>query len=343
MRDSGNGETLGSGDVDAESTSVRSRVRGARSRRSQIFGVAGIVLPVIGFIIAPYLYSNQLLLTYMVLYVALAQGVNVIYGYAGYLPFGYFGFFGIGAYAGGLAVLDWHLPALVGVLIGGVAGALAGAILLPLFRLRGAYFAIGTLAAAEALGELVSNPSLTNITNGPYGLNLAAIYSGSMSYGAAVGLMGLTLVGVFFLARSRLGLVLRAIRDDPYSAAMAGANVARARSVAWLIAAVIAGLAGAIFGWATSVFYPSAVFDPAISVFAIVFALFGGVGSLWGPTLGAVLLYALYGAIGVSNPQEFQLIYGAIIVVLVLFAPSGLLGVGRRVGERIRARSGGSQ
>jgi branched-chain amino acid transport system permease protein len=144
---------------------------------------------------------------------------------------------------------------------------------------------------------------------------------------------------VYYLRHSRFGLSLQAIRDDAYSAAMAGVNVVRYRSAAWLIAAALAGMAGAVFGWATSVFYPTAVFDASISVFAIVFALFGGTGSLWGPTIGAVLLYALYSAIGISNPQFFELIYGLVIILLVLFVPRGLAGLGRSLVQRVRGAS----
>lgn len=108
---------------------------------------------------------------------------------------------------------------------------------------------------------------------------------------------------------------------------MAGVNVVRERTFAWLISATLAGLAGAIYAWAVSVFYPEAVFDLSISVFAIVFALFGGVGTVLGPLLGAVVLYGVYNYIGVSQPQDFQLIYGVLIVLIVLFLPNGLLSI----------------
>lgn len=126
---------------------------------------------------------------------------------------------------------------------------------------------------------------------------------------------------------------LRAIRADPLSARMAGVNVVRTRTYAWLISAGLAGLAGGIYGWAVSVFYPDAVFDLSISVFAIVFALFGGVGTVLGPLLGTVVLFGVYNAIGISQPQYFQLIYGVLIVLIVLFLPNGLLSL------RLRRRS----
>ena len=288
--------------------------------------VAALV-PVVVFAVGVHIYSNELLLTYMAIYIALAQGINIIYGFTGYLPFGYFGFFGVGAYASGLAMLDYNVPPVLAVVIGGVAAALVGALLLPLFRLRGAYFAIGTLAASEAIYAIVSNPSLQSITNGPYGLNLAAYYSSGTAYGTAIALAAIAILAASYVRSSKFGLTLKAIRDDSYSASMSGVNVPRQRFYAWLIAAAIAGMGGSIFGWSTSVFYPQAVFDSSLSVLAIVFALFGGVGTVWGPTVGTVVLYAIYNAIGVSTPQYFQLIYGLVIVLLVLFAPRGLAGL----------------
>jgi len=307
--------------------------------RAKAFDLAGIVLPVLLFSFALHIYNNELLLVYMMVYVVLAQSINISYGFTGYLPFGLFGIFGVGAYAGALSTLHLHVPALVGVLFGGLGGVVIGLIFMPLFRLRGAYFAIATLAGAEAVADIVANPSLVKVTNGPYGINLAAYYSSGQFYVSAVVLVGLTLVVVYYLRHSRFGLSLQAIRDDAYSAAMAGVNVVRYRSIAWLLAAALAGMAGAVFGWATSVFYPTAVFDASISVFAIVFALFGGTGSLWGPTVGAVVLYALYSAIGISNPQFFELIYGLVIILLILFVPRGFAGLGRSLLERVRGAS----
>lgn len=306
------------------------------TNRKKMIDLLGIILPVLFFAFAVQYYNNELLLVYMMVYVVLAQGINISYGFTGYLPFGYFGFFGAGAYAGSLAILDFHIPAVLGVIVGGIGGVVVGAIFMPLFRLKGAYFAIATLAGAEALADIVSNPSLGSITNGTLGINLASVYSSGQFYVSAVVLVAITLITVFYVRHSKFGMSLLAIRDDAYSAAMAGVNVVKQRSIAWLIAAGLAGMAGALFGWATSVFYPTAVFSSAISVFAIVFALFGGTGSLWGPTLGAIVLYAVYSAVGISNPQYFELIYGVIIVLLVLFVPRGLVGLGKSVTARFQ-------
>ncbi|MHB1593545.1 MAG: branched-chain amino acid ABC transporter permease [Streptosporangiaceae bacterium] len=302
--------------------------------------LAAVAVPVIAFLVAERVYANELLLLNILIYASLAQGVNLIYGFTGYLPFGYVAFFGAGAYGTSLSILHLGMPAPVAVLIGGVTGALLGAILTPLLRLSGAYFAIASLAAALAVEQVISNPSLVSITQGPYGINLVNAFNQAASYNAAVILLGVSMLGIVVLRRSRFGLALRAISADPLAAEMSGVWVVRERAIAWLASSAIAGLAGGIFAWAISVFYPSAVFDLSTSVFAIVFALFGGVGTTWGPLVGAVVLYGIYNVVGLSEPQYFQLIYGALIVALVLFLPGGLSSlVGRERWARRRPRT----
>lgn len=300
---------------------------------------SAILLPVIALAILPAVYSNYALLVNVAVFIVLAQGINVVYGFTGYLPFGYVGVFGVGAYASSLAILDLHVPPLMALLIGGVAGILLGAILLPLFRLSGAYFAIATLAASVVLENLISNPSLIRITKGPYGISLVNVYNQAASYVSAIILVGIATAVVVVVKRSRFGLVLRAIRSDPESALMAGINVSIMRSYAWLIAAALAGLSGATFAWSISVFYPNSVFNITKSVFVIVFAFFGGMGSAWGPIVGTGVLYGLYSAVGLSAPSVFQLMYGAVIVAVVLFFPGGCAGLFQLLKDRLHTKT----
>jgi len=101
------------------------------------------------FAVAPFIYNNQLLLFNTMVFLTLAQGINIIYGFTGYLPFGYMGLFGAGAYGAALSVLFLHVPAPVAVLLGGLTALALSLILSPLLRLSGPYFAVATLAAAE--------------------------------------------------------------------------------------------------------------------------------------------------------------------------------------------------
>ncbi|MCY0902885.1 MAG: branched-chain amino acid ABC transporter permease [Firmicutes bacterium] len=286
------------------------------------------------FLWAPGVYSNESVLFQLMVYLALAQGINILYGFTGYLPFGYVGFFGIGAYGMSVFVTLFHVPIVVGILLGGLTAIVAGIILSPLLRLSGAYFSIGSLAASQILYYVVSNSSLQNVTNGPYGVNLISIFNDAQSYDAMLVVVLLTTAFVAYLRLSRFGKSLLAIREDWVSAEMAGIPVVRTRILVWLAAALIAGLVGAVYAWHISVFYPESVFSLPISIFAIVFTLFGGGATVIGPIIGTFILYGMYNVIGVSEPQYFQLIYGVLIMALVLFLPRGLMSLFRRRGIR---------
>ena len=292
-----------------------------------------ILVPLVAaFALLPSVYSNQLLLFNFVIFIVLAQGVNVIYGFTGYLPFGYVGFFGAGAYGFSLMVLHLQSPPFLAIAVGVAAALVLGLMLTPLFRLSGAYFSIANLAAALAVLQVVANPNLEDYTRGPYGVSLSGIFNPPLAYAAALVVLAVTLFIVIFLRHSKFGLALQAIREDSISAGMAGINVVRERIIAWLLSAAIAGFAGGVFAWYASVFYPDTVFSGEFTIFAIVFALFGGTATVLGPILGVVILYGIYNVVGISTPQYFQLIYGALIIGLVLFLPNGLVSILRRRG-----------
>jgi branched-chain amino acid transport system permease protein len=295
--------------------------------------IATAVVAVMG--IMRGVYSNELMLFNFIMFLTLSQGLNIIYGFTGYLPFGYVGFYGAGAYGFSLVVMHLHVPAMVGMVAAGAAALILGVILLPLLRLSGAYFAIASMAAAQAVYEIVANPDLENVTKGPYGVSLSEVFAPAMSYYVALGILAATLLLVVWLRNSRFGMSLQAIRDDPVSAAMAGVSVVRGRTVAWLLSALIAGLVGGAFAWHISVFYPDTAFDLNVSIFATVFLLFGGATTLSGPLLGVFILYGIYNVIGIAVPQYFQFTYGALIVLLVLFLPNGLVSLLTNRGIRV--------
>jgi branched-chain amino acid transport system permease protein len=295
-----------------------------------------LALPVlVVFSVLPGVYQNHLLLFNFVIFLILAQGVNIIYGFTGYLPFGYVGFFGAGAYGFAVMVMHFQAPAVAAVLVAGVVGVVVGLLLTPLLRLSGAYFAIANLAASLAVLHLIANPALEPITRGPYGVALSGTFNPTHAYAAAIVVLALTLGAVVFLKNSRFGLALQAVREDSVSAAMAGVNVVRMRVIAWLTSALVAGLAGGVYAWYVSVFYPDNVFSGEFSIFAIVFALFGGVASISGPIVGVIILYGIYNLIGFTTPQYFQLIYGLLIMGLVLFLPAGLVSLATRRGWHV--------
>jgi branched-chain amino acid transport system permease protein len=300
-------------------------------RKMSWSGDATILVLLAGcFLLLPHLYANESLLFAMMTFIALAQGLNLLYGFTGYLPFGYVGFFGAGAYGTSLLVLHAGFGAVPAVIGGGTAAVVAALLLSPLLRLSGAYFSIASLAASQILYLIVANPALSGITGGPYGLNIQQAFDPRASYLAMLAVMLLACAIAAYFRNSRFGLALRAMTQEYVSAQMAGIDIVRSRLVVWLASAAIAGLAGGSYAWNISVYYPEAVFGLQISVFAIVFALFGGVGTVAGPILGAAILYSLYNAIGISVPQYFELIYGFLIVLLTLFLPNGVLSLRQR-------------
>ena len=168
-------------------------------------------------------------------------------------------------------------------------------ILLPLLRLSGAYFAIASLAAAQAVVRSHRQPGPRKHHQRPV-RRLAVRRSSrpAFSYYVALAILAGTLALVVWLRNSRFGLSLQAIREDPVSAAMAGISVVRGRTIAWLLSALVAGLIGGVFAWHISVFYPDTAFDLSISIFSTVFLLFGGATTLTGPLLGVIILYGIY-------------------------------------------------
>jgi branched-chain amino acid transport system permease protein len=285
--------------------------------------------------LAPWGYANELLLFNFVTFLALSQGLNVLYGFTGYLPFGYVGFFGAGAYGFALAVMHLHAPPLLAMVVAAAAALALAAILTPLLRLSGAYFAIASLAASQTVYEVVANPSLEDVTKGPYGVSLPDVFAPRSSYEVGVAVLAFALFTVVWLRNSRFGLALQAIRENPVSAAMAGIPVVRGRTIAWALSALIAGLVGGAYAWHISVFYPDTAFSIQFSIFATVFVLFGGATTLTGPIFGVLILYGVYNWIGITVPQYFQLIYGVLIVALVLFLPNGLASLLTRRGVRV--------
>lgn len=264
-------------------------------------------------------------------FLVLAQGINILYGFTGYMPFGYVAFFGFGAYGCALSIQFLGVNPVIGVIIGGLCATALGLLLAPLLRLQGAYFAIASLAAAQGVYDIISNPHLTSFTHGPYGVNLGNAYAPTTSYWTMWVILILAVGVSSYLRSSVFGLSLMAARDDPNSAGTAGVNVVRGRYIAWFLSSLFAGLAGATFGWNVSFFYPDTVFSITFSIFPIVFAVFGGVGTVYGPLAGAAILYWLYNAVGITYPEYFQLLYGALIVGLVLFLPGGIVSLCQRM------------
>ena len=295
-----------------------------------------IVVPLLAvFAVLPGVYQNHLLLFNFVIFLMLAQGVNIIYGFTGYLPFGYVGFFGAGAYGFAIMVMHYQTPAVVAVMVCGPGRGGARAVadtavaaVRRLFRHRQSRGIAGGAALRRQSGAGEHHARALRRLAHRHLQPDHGLYRRAGRAGADAG-------AVVFLKNSRFGLALQAVREDAVCASMAGVDVVRMRVIAWLASALVAGLAGGVYAWYVSVFYPDNVFSGDFRIFAIVFALFGGVATITGPIVGVMILYGIYNLIGFTTPQYFQLIYGLLIMGLVLFLPAGLVSLATRRGWHV--------
>ncbi|HSE93411.1 MAG TPA: branched-chain amino acid ABC transporter permease [Methylomirabilota bacterium] len=260
------------------------------------------------------------------MWIALAGSWNLISGLTGYVSFGHVAFFGAGAYTGAILVTQHGWPWPVAALAGGLA-ALVLAVLIgwPCLRLKGPYFAIAMLGLNEVLRALVSY--FEGVTGGGNGLSLPTLDASVPIY-YVMGLLAVAVTGVTSLIiTSRFGLRLMTIREDELAAEAMGIDTFRHKLYAFLLSAAGPGVAGALTARDQGYIEPISVFPLATTVTMIVMVLFGGKGTVWGPVLGAVVLFVAQEIVWARYPYVHPLLFGAIIVAVVLAMPRGVLGL----------------
>ena len=260
------------------------------------------------------------------MWVALASSWNLISGLTGYVSFGHVAFFGAGAYAAALLILKAGWPWLLACLGGGVAACVLAVIIgFPCLRLKGPYFAIAMLGLNEVLRALVSY--FEGFTGGGLGLSLPTLQASVEIYYV----MGLTAAAVILLTyliiTSRFGLRLMTIREDEVAAEAMGIDTARHKLYALLLSAAAPGIVGGLSARDQGYIEPISVFPLVTTITMIVMVLFGGKGTVWGPVLGATLLFVFQELVWVKFIYLHQLLFGAIIVAVVLMMPRGVLGL----------------
>jgi branched-chain amino acid transport system permease protein len=260
------------------------------------------------------------------MWIALAGSWNIISGLTGYVSFGHVAFFGAGAYAAGILVVKSGWPWLPASLAGGVAACLLALVIgYPCLRLKGPYFAIAMLGLNEVVRALVSY--FEGLTGGGNGLSLPTLDAAIPVYYV----MGLTAAAVvaltYFVITSRFGLRLMTIREDEVAAEAMGIDTARHKLYAFLLSAVGPGIAGGLAARDQGYIEPVSVFPLATTITMIVMVLFGGKGTVWGPVLGAVVLFVFQELVWARFIYLHQLLFGAIIIAVVLLMPRGVLGL----------------
>jgi branched-chain amino acid transport system permease protein len=264
----------------------------------------------------------------VLLSITLAQSWNVVAGYAGQVNLGHAAFFGLGAL---VARTLWiaGAPVVLAMLAGAaVAAAFALVIGVAAFRLRGAYFAIGTLALGEILRTTVNN-TLPEISTLP--ATTIAGYRLTHRYYLALGLAAVSVVAVAALAASRLGLGMEAIREDEEAAEASGVGALSLKLVALGTSTALAGLAGGLFGYYHISYYPSHPFSPHWTFDALLMTFIGGVGTLHGPVLGAALYVVLKEYLALRWVDFHLLIFGVLFIAIVLLLPGGLVEAAGRL------------
>jgi branched-chain amino acid transport system permease protein len=260
------------------------------------------------------------------MWVTLAQSWNLISGLTGYVSFGHVAFFGTGAYTAGILVARQGWPWVAASLAGGMTAVLLAFVIgYPCLRLKGPYFAISMLGLNEVMRVLVSY--FERLTGGGLGLSLPTLYASVAIY-YAMGLSAVAVTAVVYgILTSRFGLRLMTIRDDEVAAEAVGIDTARYKLYAFLLSAFWPGVVGGFFARDQGYIDPIAVFPLATTITMIVMALFGGKGTVWGPVLGAVSLFVFQELVWARFLYLHPLLFGAIIVLVVLFMPRGILGM----------------
>lgn len=293
-------------------------------------------------------YQNFLILILMGAQLGVAW--NILGGYAGQVSLGHAVFYGIGAYTSTVLSVKLGLSPWLGAPLGGlVAVAFSLAMGWPCFRLKGHYFAMATIAVAEIAQVLVTN---SDVLEGAVGLSLPMAPTGWAPmvfatskvpyYYLILGLLGLTLAVGWAIERSYIGYFFRAIKDEPEAARAVGVSLTRYKLVAIAASSFLTALGGTFYAQKELFIDPGSTFSTAISIKIALIAILGGVGSLFGPVLGAVILITieeysriLFGSTGAGTDM---IIYALLIIVVAVYSPSGLMGVLRNLGRRVAAR-----
>lgn len=305
-------------------------------------GFAALAAFLLGFPLwVQSLYAQHLAIL-VLMYVALSGSWNLIGGYAGYESFGHIIFYGAGAYTSALLLLRLGWSPFVTAPLAGVVACLIAAIALPSLRLRGAYFAITTLALAFVGQILAAN--LDTLTGGGRGLFLPLapwepeVLKRPFYYAMLAGALG-TLGLNYLVKRSRFGLRLELIREDEERAEAVGVNTSLYKAVAFLMSAFFPGYVGAIHGYYLNYISPPGAFSILISINILLFAFFGGKATVLGPALGSLVLVPTGQFLNIWLATELHLlVYGLLLIVVVLRFPEGLMGLGARLARRCQAR-----
>jgi branched-chain amino acid transport system permease protein len=291
--------------------------------------IAAAVFFLVSFAVPLFIHSDYTLqiLFRVFLFAALGLAWNLVGGYAGQLSLGHAAYFGVGAY--GLALLSkagispW-LSLFFGVVLAVISAAIIG---LVCFRLRGPYFALCTIAFAEVLRLIAKN--LPDVTGGDVGTQVPLLFTRSSIksfYISGVLLTAFAFILTAWIERSKFGYYLMAIREDEDTAMSVGVNTSRIKLWSLLISAAITAIGGALYASLFLFIVPDQVMSIDMSVEIAIVPMLGGAGTLFGPVIGSIVLETAAEIFKSVFQEAHLLIYGALVVIVVIFLPEGIAG-----------------
>ncbi len=298
------------------------------NRKTITLGLLFLVFIAIPFFIQGFWIR---LITYTLMFSVLSSSLNIISGFTGYAAFGNMAYFGLGAYSTAVLMNKADF-AFIPALLGAVAVVLVVSILLGmlLLRLKGHYFALGSLGAAEAIKYIIDN--LTDLTGGGQGITLPMM-KGSPAmvnmffYFIMFFLLICILILAWRLSQNRLGYALKAIRANEEAASVMGIDTTRYKIIAWSLSALFTGITGAVYAYWFSYIDPPTVFDVMWVVKMFVMILIGGAGTVFGPVIGAFILETISELVWSRFIFLHLGILGTLIIIIVMFMPAGLINV----------------
>jgi branched-chain amino acid transport system permease protein len=290
-----------------------------------LLGAAALAVPSLG---SEYAVSFTIQL---LVFAILAYSWNLIGGYAGYSHFGQVCFFGLGGYVGALLVqkagLPWYYAAPLAALAGIALAVPLGAAML---RLKGPYFAIGMFGLARVMESLVLG--FDSVTQGGTGLYLKPLESLRPVYYTLVAIALAMIAATWRLDNSRLGLKLLAIREDEAAAEAMGVRTTRLKIGTFVCSAIAPAAVGALYAVYLGFIDPPTAFSPATELTTIAIVLLGGMGTVLGPLLGAVVLSVVNELLWARFPEHYLAIVGVMVLLAVLYMPRGIANLGAKKG-----------
>ena len=308
-----------------------------RTRRQLVALALAAVAIVVAAVLPMVVDEYYVLVLYQVMiYIALAQAWNLLAGYGGLVSLAPGASVGLGMYAAAVLANQFNLPVPLLVVGGGVvAGVFALIVSVPMFRFRGLYFAIATLVLGTALGVFMVN---WNGLGGAVGLFLSTYAPSSQAlYYYSFGLALASVAIVFVVLRTRLGLSLRALRDDEDTAQEMGVSTFRTKLWVWVVSSFLIGMVGALQAVRLGTVEPYGAFSLTWTIDIVSTTIVGGIGTIVGPVIGAAFTSWLGEALS-GYPEIHVAITGVIVIVIIRFAPAGIWGIGTSLYGRFAGR-----